>query len=224
MAQLSETETMQDYQRTFISFCLSVEALKFGEFRLKSGRKSPYFFNSGSFDWGIKLARLGQFYASAITNEVIGFDLLYGPAYKGIPIVSATAIALAEHHDRNVPYSFNRKEPKDHGEGGDIIGASLGGKVLIVDDVITAGTSVRESVEIIRAHGAEPVGVVISLDRQEKGIDTGESAVQQVQSEFDTPVIPIVTLADLIEYLEQEEGELQKYLSAIRAYQEEYGV
>ncbi len=212
---------MQDYQRQFLDFALHLGVLRFGSFTLKSGRLSPYFFNAGLFDSGARLARLGGFYAHAIQESGIAFDLLYGPAYKGIPLVAACAIALAERHGRDLPYAFNRKEAKDHGEGGAIVGHPLQGRVLIVDDVITAGTSVRESVDIIRAHGAEPAGVMIALDRQERGRGKA-SAVQEVEREFGLPVAAIVRLEDLIGYLEAK-GDAED-LKRVRAYRDAYGI
>jgi len=213
---------MQDYKREFLDFAIEIGVLRFGSFTLKSGRQSPYFFNSGLFNTGRSLARLGRYYAAAIMASGIGFDLLFGPAYKGIPLAAATAIALADHHDRDVPYAFNRKEAKDHGEGGTTVGASLQGRVLVIDDVISAGTSVRESVSIIESAGAQLAGVVISLDRQERG--KGEtSAIQEVESTFGVQVASIVTLSDLIEYLEPLDDKHAE-LEAIRAYREQYGV
>jgi orotate phosphoribosyltransferase len=213
---------MQDYQREFLDFALSVGVLRFGEFTLKSGRLSPYFFNAGLFDTGGALARLGRYYAQAIVASGIGFDVLYGPAYKGIPLAAVTAAALYDQHGRDVGYAFNRKEAKDHGEGGTVVGHRLEGRVLVIDDVITAGTSVRESVEIIRAQGAEPAGVVIALDRQERG--TGErSAVQEVRSDFGMPAAAIVGLEHLIEYLAQK-PDAAAQLDAIRGYRARYGV
>jgi orotate phosphoribosyltransferase len=213
---------MQDYKREFLDFAIEIGVLRFGSFTLKSGRLSPYFFNSGLFNTGRSLARLGRYYASAIMASGIGFDLLFGPAYKGIPLAAATAIALADHHGRDVPYAFNRKEAKDHGEGGTTVGASLQGRVLVIDDVISAGTSVRESVSIIESTGAQLAGVVISLDRQERG--KGEtSAIQEVESTFGVQVASIVTLSDLIEYLEPLDDKHAE-LEAIRAYREQYGV
>jgi len=213
---------MQDYQREFLAFAVDVGVLRFGSFTLKSGRQSPYFFNSGLFNSGARLARLGRFYAQAIVASGVAFDLLFGPAYKGIPLASATAIALADHHGRDHPYAFNRKEAKDHGEGGSVVGASLAGRVLIIDDVISAGTSVRESVELIRAAGATPAGVVIALDRQERG--QGEtSAIQEVERHFSLVVTSIVTLSDVIEFL-RERPALGGDLDAIEAYRARYGV
>ncbi|MBD3634446.1 MAG: orotate phosphoribosyltransferase [Methylophaga sp.] len=213
---------MKDYQRKFIEFALQTGVLKFGSFTLKSGRQSPYFFNSGLFNTGACLARLGRFYARTIAESGLDFDVLFGPAYKGIPLASTTVVALADQHDRDVPYVFNRKEIKDHGEGGQLVGAELRGKVLIIDDVISAGTSVRESVDIIRAAGAEPAGVIIALDRQERG--QGDlSAIQEVQAEHDIPVLNIISLNDLLGYL-QDSPELGEYLPAVQAYRDSYGV
>ena len=213
---------MQDYQREFIRFALDTGVLRFGEFTLKSGRVSPYFFNAGLFNTGQRLARLGRFYAEAIVRSGIDFDLLFGPAYKGIPLATAAAIALADAHDRDLPWCFNRKEAKQHGEGGNLVGAPLAGRVLIVDDVITAGTAIRESLDIIRAAGAEPAGVVISLDRQERG--QGErSAIQEIEQDAGIPVISIVGLAQLIDFI-GDSPELAGHLPAIRAYRERYGI
>ena len=215
---------MQDYQREFLGFALDTGVLRFGEFTLKSGRKSPYFFNAGLFNTGGSLARLGRYYARAIVESTVPFDMLYGPAYKGIPLACAAAIALADEHGRDLPYAFNRKEVKDHGEGGNIVGSPLAGKILIIDDVITAGTSVRESVQIIEAHGAEPAGVMIALDRQERG--RGEaSAIDEVREQFGIPVFSIVSLADLITYLDMlPEPAAQDSLQAVRDYRSRYGV
>ena len=213
---------MEKYQQEFIEFALNIGVLRFGEFTLKSGRKSPYFFNAGLFNSGASLAQLGRYYAQTIVDSAIPFDMLYGPAYKGIPLAAATAIALADHHDKDIPYAFNRKEAKDHGEGGVIVGAPLQGKVLIIDDVISAGTSVRESIDIIAANKATPAGVIIALDRQEKG--QGEtSAIQEVEKNYGLPVASIVQLKLLIEYLERQ-PEMQAFLQAINAYRETYGV
>ena len=212
---------MQPYQQEFIEFALNIGVLKFGSFTLKSGRQSPYFFNSGLFNTGASLAQLGRFYAMALQNSNIEYDMLYGPAYKGIPLASATVIALADHHKRDIPYAFNRKEAKDHGEGGTIVGAPLLGKVMIIDDVISAGTSVRESVEIIRAQDAQPAGVVIALDRQEVG-KGDKTAIQEVETDYGIKVASIVCLTDLIGYLEQQ-PEMAESLAAIRAYREQYG-
>ena len=217
---------MKDYQREFIEFALTKQVLRFGEFTLKSGRTSPYFFNAGLFNTGGDLARLGRFYAQALADSNIEFDLLFGPAYKGIPIATTTAVALADHHDMDIPYCFNRKEAKTHGEGGSLVGSPLQGKIMLVDDVITAGTAIRESMEIIKAHGAELSGVLIALDRQEKG--QGElSAIQEVERDFGTQVIAIVTLADVVTYLEEKissQPELAKSLSSINKYRESYGI
>ncbi len=213
---------MQNYQREFLDFALDVAVLRFGEFTLKSGRISPYFFNAGLFNTGASLARLGRYYAQAIVDSGIEFDVLYGPAYKGIPLAAVTAAALYEHHARDVPYAFNRKEAKDHGEGGIIVGHELNGGVLIIDDVISAGTSVRESVEIIKDLGATPAGVVIALDRQERG--KGErSAIQEVESDYGVPVASIVALEQLVEYL-GEKPDSEESLARINAYRDEYGV
>lgn len=212
---------MQDYQREFITYALSCGALKFGEFLLKSGRISPYFFNTGLFDTGVKLGQLGQCYAQALLQSKLPFDVLYGPAYKGIPLVASTAIAYAQLSGSDVPYVFNRKEAKDHGEGGLLVGAELCGKVVIVDDVITAGTSVRESVDIIRSVGATPAGVVCALDRLEKG-QHEVSAIQQVVLDYDMPVFTIISLETIIQYLAETGG--NKEIAAIHAYQKQYGV
>ncbi len=213
---------MKDYQRKFLEFAVECQALRFGEFTLKSGRVSPYFFNSGLFNTGAKLARLGEFYAHAIVDAGIEFDMLYGPAYKGVPLACATAIALAAHHGRDVPYAFNRKEVKKYGEGGNIIGHALQGRVLIVDDVISAGTSVRESVQLIKTANATPVAVSISLDRQERGEGT-TSAVQEIEREFGLRMIHIVNLETLLAYLDGKDGG-QRYLGAINAYRRTYGI
>lgn len=213
---------MLDYQRGFLRFALDTGVLRFGEFKLKSGRLSPYFFNAGLFNTGASLGRLGRYYAEAIVAHKIGFDMLYGPAYKGIPLAAAVGISLAEQHQLDLPYAFNRKEAKDHGEGGQTVGSPLAGRVLILDDVITAGTSVRESVEIIEAHGAKAAGVVIALDRRERG--NGErSAVDEVRDQFGIPVLAIVTLDDLVEYL-GEGSEPNPYLEAVSDYRARYGV
>ncbi|MFO7306418.1 MAG: orotate phosphoribosyltransferase [Gammaproteobacteria bacterium] len=205
---------------SFIDLCLELGVLRFGEFTLKSGRVSPYFFNAGLFNTGRALAELGRHYAAAIQRAGIECDVLFGPAYKGIPLVAATAIALADSYGRSLPWAFNRKEAKNHGEGGSLVGAPLQGRVLIVDDVITAGTAIRESMEIIRRAGAEPVGVVIALDRQERG--QGElSAVQEVERVLKLPVTSILKLDDLIAYLEQAGSPEQ--LAAVQRYRAEYG-
>ncbi|CND02023.1 orotate phosphoribosyltransferase [Yersinia frederiksenii] len=213
---------MKAYQREFIEFALNKQVLKFGEFTLKSGRISPYFFNAGLFNTGLDLAKLGRFYAAALMDCGVEFDLLFGPAYKGIPIATTTAVALAEHHERDVPYCFNRKEAKDHGEGGSLVGSPLQGRVMLVDDVITAGTAIRESMEIINAHGATLAGVLISLDRQERG--RGDiSAIQEVERDYHCKVISIVTLKDVISYLE-EKPEMADHLAAVRQYRQKYGI
>ncbi|WP_026971201.1 orotate phosphoribosyltransferase [Aliagarivorans marinus] len=213
---------MKAYQREFIEFALSKGVLKFGEFTLKSGRKSPYFFNAGLFNTGRDLNRLGKFYAAALEDSGVGFDLVFGPAYKGIPIATTTVVALDEHYGKDYPYCFNRKEAKGHGEGGNLVGSELKGRVMLVDDVITAGTAIRESMDIIAAHEASLAGVLIALDRQEKG--KGElSAIQEVERDYDATVISIVKLADLITYLE-EQGDNQEALAAVRAYREQYGI
>ncbi len=212
---------MQDYQREFLQFAIDNEVLRFGEFTLKSGRISPYFFNAGLFNHGAQLARLGRYYAAAIVDSGIEFDVLFGPAYKGIPLAAATAIALADHHGRDVPYCFNRKEAKDHGEGGNLVGAPLKGKILIIDDVITAGTAIRESFDIINAAGASAAGVIISLNRQERG-KGDRSAIQEVEEDAGIPVISIVALEQLIAYM-QEKGDNDK-VAAMQAYRNEYGV
>ncbi|MBT1446538.1 orotate phosphoribosyltransferase [Shewanella sp. JM162201] len=213
---------MKAYQREFIEFALERNVLRFGEFTLKSGRKSPYFFNAGLFNTGRDLARLGRFYAAALVDAGIDYDLLFGPAYKGIPIATTTAVALAEHHNLDVPYCFNRKEKKDHGEGGSLVGSELKGKVMLVDDVITAGTAIRESMEIIQANGASLAGVLIALDRQEKG--KGElSAIQEVERDFGCGIVAIIKLADLIAFLAEKPG-MEEVLESVRAYREQYGI
>ncbi len=213
---------MKAYQREFIEFALEKEVLKFGEFTLKSGRKSPYFFNAGLFNTGRDLARLGRFYAAALVDSGIQYDVLFGPAYKGIPIATTTAVALADHHDVDTPYCFNRKEAKDHGEGGNLVGSTLEGRIMLVDDVITAGTAIRESMEIIKVNGADLAGVLVAIDRQEKG--KGElSAIQEVERDFGCSVVSIVSLSDLITYLE-EKSDNQKQLEAVKAYRAEFGV
>jgi orotate phosphoribosyltransferase len=214
---------MQDYQRDFLDFALQVGVLRFGEFTLKSGRQSPYFFNAGLFNTGGSLARLGRFYAEAIVASGWGFDVLFGPAYKGIPLAAVTAAALFDRHGRDLPYAFNRKEAKDHGEGGSIVGHPLAGqRVLIIDDVITAGTAIRESLDIIRAQGGTPAGVVIALDRQERG--KGErSAIQEVEQELGMPVTAIIRLEHIVGYLEAH-PEAAQHLERIRAYRQQYGI
>lgn len=213
---------MRAYKSGFIELALEIGVLKFGQFTLKSGRSSPYFFNSGLFNTGYAAAKLGRYYAAAIDDSGIRFDMLFGPAYKGIPLAALTAAALAEHFDLDVPFAFNRKEVKSHGEGGAIIGAPIEGRVLILDDVITAGTAIRESITLIRDAGGEPAGVMIALDRQERG--QGElSAVQEVSQTFGIPVTSIIGLDDLVEHLENND-EQASYLPLIRDYRQRYGV
>lgn len=213
---------MKAYQREFIEFALEKEVLKFGEFTLKSGRTSPYFFNAGLFNTGRDLARLGRFYAAALADSGIDYDVLFGPAYKGIPIATTTAVALADHHDTDTPYCFNRKEAKDHGEGGSLVGSPLEGRIMLVDDVITAGTAIRESMQIIQQNGADLAGVLVAIDRQEKG--NGElSAIQEVERDFGCSVISIVSLNDLVTFLE-ERGDSAEHLEAVKHYREQYGV
>ena len=213
---------MQAYQREFIQFAIERGVLRFGEFTLKSGRTSPYFFNAGLFNSGLALARLGRFYAAALVDSGIPFDVLFGPAYKGIPLAATTAVALAEHHQRDVPWCFNRKEAKDHGEGGTLVGAPLKGRVLIVDDVITAGTAIREVMQIIQGQGAQAAGTLIALNRQERG-QSELSAIQEVERDFGMPVVSIVSLEQVLEYL-AEDAELKQYLPAVEAYRAEYGI
>lgn len=213
---------MQDYQQEFIDFALRQGVLKFGEFTLKSGRVSPYFFNAGLFNTGESLSRLGRYYAQAIVDSGIEFDVLFGPAYKGIPLAAATVVALADRHDRNLPYCFNRKEAKDHGEGGNLVGAPLQGRVLIIDDVITAGTAIREAMDIIASNGASAVGVAIALDRMEKG--KGErSAIQEVEADYNLQVINIANLEVLIEFI-RNTGEYDQHLDSMLKYREQYGI
>ncbi len=208
--------------REFINFALEAGVLRFGEFTLKSGRKSPYFFNAGLFNTGQRIAQLGRHYARAIAASGIEFDLLFGPAYKGIPLVAITAAYLAEEHGMDRPWAFNRKEAKDHGEGGNTVGAPLQGRVLIIDDVITAGTAIREAVDIIQGAGARLAGVAISLDRQERGQGT-QSAIQEVEQQFKVPVVRIATLSDLIDFLGADPARSED-LARIQAYRSEYGV
>ena len=213
---------MQAYQRDFIRFAIERGVLRFGEFTLKSGRTSPYFFNAGLFNSGLALARLGRYYASAIVDSGLSFDVLFGPAYKGIPLAASTAMALAEHHDRDLPWCFNRKEAKDHGEGGTLVGAPLAGRVLIIDDVITAGTAIREVMQIIQGQQAQAAGVLIALNRQERG--KGElSAIQEVERDFGMPVVSIVSLEQVLEYLAGD-AELKSYLPAVERYRADYGI
>lgn len=213
---------MKDYQQRFFRLALDKGNLAFGSFTLKSGRQSPYFFNAGGFDDGASLGTLAGCYAEAILDSGVAFDMLFGPAYKGIPLAAATAVALSEHHGRNVPFAFNRKEAKDHGEGGQLVGAALSGHVLIVDDVISAGTSVRESIGIIEAAGAHPAGIAIALDRQERG--RGElSAAQEVTRDLGIPCVAIAGLNDLIDYLGSA-GTAGFDPAALHRYREQYGV
>jgi len=212
---------MSNFRQDFIRFAVQQSVLCFGEFQTKAGRLSPYFFNAGLFNDGAALRNLSQFYAQAILASEVPFDMLFGPAYKGIPLVAGTAIALAEQ-GRNVPYCYNRKEAKDHGEGGATVGAKLQGRVLIIDDVISAGTSVRESIALIRAASAQPCGVVIALDRMERG-QSELSAAQEVQRNYDIPIISIATLDDLLGYLQDEGGRVQNF-TAVQSYRDRYGV
>lgn len=213
---------MKAYQKKFIEFAIEKQVLKFGEFTLKSGRISPYFFNAGLFNTGRDLARLGRFYAAALQDSGIAYDLLFGPAYKGIPIATTTAVALSNDYDLDVPYCFNRKEAKTHGEGGSLVGSELTGKIMLVDDVITAGTAIRESMDIINAHNAELAGVLIALDRQEKG-KAELSAIQEVERDYDAKVISIVQLSDVVAYLETL-PEMQQHLESVQAYRAQYGI
>jgi len=213
---------MQAYQRDFIRFAIDRGVLRFGEFTLKSGRTSPYFFNAGLFNTGSALAQLGRFYAAAVVESGIAFDVLFGPAYKGIPLASATAVALAEHHDRDLPWCFNRKEAKAHGEGGSLVGSPLTGDVLIIDDVITAGTAIREVMQIINDQKATAAGVLIALNRQERG--NGElSAIQEVERDFGIPVVSIVSLNQVLEFL-ADDPQLKQHLPAVEAYRAQFGI
>lgn len=214
---------MQEYQRQFIEFAIQRGVLRFGQFTLKSGRVSPYFFNAGLFNSGLALAKLGGFYAQAIKASGLPFDVLFGPAYKGIPLAAATAVALAQQHDIDSPWCFNRKEAKEHGEGGTLVGAPLEGRVMIVDDVITAGTAIREVMQIIQTQpNAQAAGVLIALNREERG--QGElSAIQEVERDFALPVVSIVSLTQVLEYL-AENAELKEHLPAVEAYRAEYGI
>jgi len=212
---------MELYQKDFVDFMLEIGALKFGEFTLKSGRISPYFFNAGAFNTGEHLSKLGKFYAQAIQESDLDFDVLFGPAYKGIPLATATAMALNDSFNQNIPYSFNRKEAKTHGEGGDIVGHPLTGNILIIDDVITAGTAIRETMAIIKANGATAKGVIVAVDRQEKG--KGEqSAIQEVEQNFGIQVLSIINLSHLVDYLKQ--GNDQALIERIESYRNQYGV
>lgn len=213
---------MENYKQQFIEFALARQVLKFGEFTLKSGRVSPYFFNAGLFNQGADLARLGEFYAAALQDAGLQYDMIFGPAYKGIPIATAVSIALFNRFDINKPVCFNRKETKDHGEGGNLIGSPLRGKVLLVDDVITAGTAIRESMQIIQANEAQLSAVLIALNRQERG-NSELSAIQEVERDYQCDVLSIIDFADLMAFIEIQ-PEYQQYLPAMRAYREQYGI
>jgi orotate phosphoribosyltransferase len=210
------------YQTEVIELCTQLGVLRFGSFTLKSGRESPYFFNAGLFNTGAAIAAVGRAYAQALAASDLKFDMLFGPAYKGIPLATITAAALAERHQRSVPFAFNRKEAKDHGEGGRIVGSPLNGRVLIVDDVITAGTAIRESIDIIRSAGAEPAGVLLALDRQERASGSDFSAVQEVRSQYQIPVVSVINLSDLMQHVSStgQAGDL----SSMRLYRERYGL
>jgi orotate phosphoribosyltransferase len=210
------------YQSEFIDLCVRLGVLKFGTFTLKSGRESPYFFNAGLFNSGAAINAVGRAYAQALAESELAFDMLFGPAYKGIPLVTVTAAAMAERHGRDVPFAYNRKEAKDHGEGGSIVGSPLIGRVLIVDDVITAGTAIRESIEIIERAGARPAGVLLALDRQERGPDSRRSAVQEVRDLYGIPVLPVVTLQDLMAHISVPGREAN--LKDLQDYRERYGL
>ena len=215
---------MLPYQQAFLTLAVRLGVLRFGHYTLKSGRESPYFFNAGRFDSGAAIAGLGRAYAAALTAARLEYDMLFGPAYKGIPLVTATASALAEHHGRDVPYCFNRKEAKTHGEGGRLVGRAPAGRVLIVDDVITAGTAIRESIELLAAAGAVPAGVLLALDREERGIDSPRSAVQEIREAFGLPVVSILTLGELITALEAGvAGVPAAAVADLRAYRDRYG-
>jgi orotate phosphoribosyltransferase len=214
---------MEAYKTQFLELALELDVLRFGEFELKSGRNSPYFFNAGLFNSGYAAAKLGRCYAAALAELNIEFDMLFGPAYKGIGLVTLTAAALAEHHDLDLPFAYNRKEAKDHGEGGVSIGAPLSGKVLILDDVITAGTAVRESIGLIRAAGAEPAGVLVALDREEVAGRNRVSAARELEESVGIPIRSIISLTDLVDHLE-EGDEYAQYLPSVRAYRNRYGV
>ena len=211
----------RSYKDEFIELCVEVGALKFGKFKLKSGRESPYFFNAGLFSTGAAIAALGRAYGDAAVASDLTFDMLFGPAYKGIPLVTAAAVSLADRHGLDAPYAFNRKESKDHGEGGLIVGSPLQGRVLIVDDVITAGTAIRESIEIIRAAGAHPAGVLLALDREERGSVSPLSAVQEVREQFGIPVLAVINLSDLMHHMRKERRTAE--LASMQAYRDLYG-
>jgi orotate phosphoribosyltransferase len=210
------------YQDDFIELCMKLGVLKFGSFKLKSGRDSPYFFNAGLFNSGAAISAVGRAYAAAVAASGVSFDMLFGPAYKGIPLVTVTAAAIAETQNRSVAFAFNRKEAKDHGEGGNIVGSPLRGGVLIVDDVITAGTAIRESIDIIKSAGASPAGVLLALDRQERGGTGGLSAVQEVREQFGIPVIAVIGLAELMQYMQGQGLEVER--ASMLAYRDRYGV
>jgi orotate phosphoribosyltransferase len=210
------------YQSEFIDLCVRLGVLKFGAFTLKSGRESPYFFNAGLFNTGAAINAVGRAYAAALAGSDLAFDMVFGPAYKGIPLVTVTAAAMAEHHGRNIPFAYNRKEAKDHGEGGNIVGSPLTGRVLIIDDVITAGTAIRESIEIIRIAGATPAGVLLALDRQERAPNSRLSAVQEVQETYRIPVLSVISLQDLMAHVSVEGGEAD--LENMHAYRARYGL
>jgi orotate phosphoribosyltransferase len=215
---------MQDYQKQFLDFVIEHKILRFGDFTLKSGRQSPYFFNAGLFNTGHSLGFIGQCYAAAIKVSELDYDVIFGPAYKGIPLATATAIALQNNFNEDKPYCFNRKEAKDHGEGGSIVGSALENRVLIVDDVITAGTAIREVMQIISQAGAEAAGVLVAVDRQEKG-QSDLSAIQEIEQEYNIPVISIINLQQIVTYLEQQDNpDFQQYLPALKAYQDDYGI
>jgi orotate phosphoribosyltransferase len=213
---------MLAYQSEFIDLCIQLGVLKFGRFKLKSGRESPYFFNAGLFNTGAAIGAVGHAYAAAVAASPLKFDMLFGPAYKGIPLVTISAAALAERHGRSLPFAFNRKETKDHGEGGTIVGSALKGRVLIIDDVITAGTAIRESIDIIRQAGATPAGVLLALDRQERAPDSQFSAVQEIQNQHGIPVISVVNLGDLMDHISHAGGAAD--LNSMRLYRERYGL
>ncbi len=213
---------LKDYQTAFIEFAIRYKVLQFGEFELKSGRVSPYFFNAGKFNTGAALQHIGQFYADALLASNIKFDLLFGPAYKGIPLVCSTCVALAQHHEMDIPYVFNRKEPKSHGEGGNLVGAALEGQVVIIDDVITAGTAIRSAMELINKTSATPSGVLVAIDRQERG-NSELSAIQEVERDFGIPVISVVKLKDIVFYLQSKKA-YSVELDLIEKYHQQYGV